>query len=333
MGCASSNSSSIDLSNSNKTKDSGRKKHIISEKNEQIMLTLNEKLKGNDISSDIYKTTLLRLEKKDSTLTEIKLNNIITISQSNSNWVRFAAALMNNIYITDIELCNIKMKDEHCEILLPAFASCTRLHRLSVETNELTGSSIIAIAYMAEKHPTITELHIANQHRSVGIEAERQLANVLSHNLNIIRVSHAFVEKYVEVFVSKYISRNLDIGRQKRLLSSPKSTFTVEVDPYPFPRQGLADEDNVPMTIEVSRHINTNSNALKGSHKHSSTQQAALAVSRFDFITKNDLQIIIEKLENKDPNITGKQLIYYMIYKNMYTLLYSIFYIRLCICV
>jgi hypothetical protein len=116
------------------------------------------------------------------------------------------------------------------------------LTKLNVETNMLTGISIEAIAYMAEKHPSISELRISNQRMAVGIEAERALANALSQNTNIRKLSHCFRETFVATYVDKYLQRNLDLVRRVRnSTSDPNADRKSIVEslhkavPYPFP--------------------------------------------------------------------------------------------------
>ena len=109
---------------------------------------------------------------------------------------------------------------------------------------------------MAERHPTLRELRMDNQKMSVGIEAERAIANCLSQNTNIIRLSYTFREVFVSTYVNKYLQRNLDRVRQLRTgkliatstTSSPVPSTTTTAatttattnttttsTPYPYP--------------------------------------------------------------------------------------------------
>ena len=59
-----------------------------------------------------------------------------------------------------------------------------------------------------------------------GIEAERALANCLSQNTRLKKISHSFRENFVAVYVDKYLQRNLDLVRQQRVQHTINTTDT-----------------------------------------------------------------------------------------------------------
>lgn len=179
-----------------------------------------------------------RLTAKDPTLTVLEFNNSHLLAVKDENFELFAAVLKDNPYIVDIELCNVMMKDRHCVALMEALKTCTNLVILNIETNMLTGMGIEAVVAMAERHPTLKELRIDNQRMAVGIEAERAIANCLSQNINIIRLSYTFRETFVFTYVNKYLQRNLDHIRQLRTGKS----ISTEPTPLPYPHIQLESD-------------------------------------------------------------------------------------------
>ena len=179
-----------------------------------------------------------RLTAKDPTLTVLEFNNSNLLAVKDENFELFAAVLKDNPYIVDIELCNVMMKDRHCVALMEALRTCPNLFILNIETNMLTGTGIEAVVAMAERHPTLKELRIDNQRMAVGIEAERAIANCLSQNINIIRLSYTFRETFVFSYVNKYLQRNLDHIRQLRTGKS----INTEPTPLPYPHMQLESD-------------------------------------------------------------------------------------------
>eukprot|EP01036_Dinobryon_divergens_P026811 gene26811-35501_t len=179
-----------------------------------------------------------RLTAKDPTLTVLEFNNSNLLAVKDENFELFAAVLKDNPYIMDIELCNVMMKDRHCVALMEALKTCPNLVILNIETNMLTGMGIEAVVAMAERHPTLKELRIDNQRMAVGIEAERAIANCLSQNINIIRLSYTFRETFVFTYVNKYLQRNLDHIRQLRVGKS----ISTEPTPLPYPHIQLESD-------------------------------------------------------------------------------------------
>lgn len=193
-----------------------------------------------------------RLRRNDETLNEVDFCNTIIFTQKPHRFVELFAALYENKYVNKIDLVNISMKDSDCAVLVEALATCSSLQKLNIESNNLSSFGIELIADMAEKHPSIKELKVSNQRMAVGAEAERALTNCLSQNINIIKLSHTFREKFVGVYADKYIRRNLDLQRQK-LKASKAGTDDVSdsqvvlsmsppLDPYPFPKRDLPAE-------------------------------------------------------------------------------------------
>eukprot|EP01036_Dinobryon_divergens_P028652 gene28652-37633_t len=172
---------------------------------------------------------LERLVAKDPTLTVLEFNNSTLLASEEDNFENLASLLKDNCVIVDIQLCNVLMKDRHCLLLVDALKTCPNLAILSIETNMLTGTGIAAVAAMAERHPTLRELRMDNQKMAVGIDAERAIANCLSQNTNIIRLSYTFREVFVSTYVNKYLQRNLDRVRQIRTGKISSSTTTSPV--------------------------------------------------------------------------------------------------------
>lgn len=178
-----------------------------------------------------FQTILDRLEGKDDTLTEVDLNSSPLFSKSSEYYEQLAKALKSNRRVEKIEMANIAMDEIECEKFISVFASCTHLKKLNLESNHLPSASIEALALMAETHPALTELRLGSQ-KSVRTDrqGDKALANCLSQNFNIVKLTHKFHDKRIASYVAKCIKRNINYARPSNLLA-PRVP-----DTYPYPR-------------------------------------------------------------------------------------------------
>ena len=121
------------------------------------------------ITKNGFQILLDKLHSQDPTYTELIFNNNTLLSLHPSNFQQLADAItIHSIHLTNIELINVNIKDEHIHILIPAFTSCIHLLKLNIESNIISTNGIQCIAYMAETHVSLTELRIANQRLHIG---------------------------------------------------------------------------------------------------------------------------------------------------------------------
>ena len=183
-------------------------------------------------SNDDFESLLRRLQQNDNTLTVVSICDSVCVAKSDENFSLLANALIGNPYILSVKLANVNMKDRHCMHLSKAWETMSSLETLNVESNFLTGIGIEAIAAVAEHHPKLKHLYISNQRMSIGVAAERSLANCLSQNQTITTLSFNFRERFVQSYVERYLRRNKDI-QQARVW--PGSNLRNSKTAYPFP--------------------------------------------------------------------------------------------------
>ena len=208
--------------------------------NSQLNIMINEKHKPKQNLWEL----ISRLRCKDKNTTEVVICNSNMAKQKEDNLLRLFGALYGNEYIIHISLVNISMKDTDCMILVEVLRTCKSLQILNLESNSLSTWGIEMIADMAEDHPSLKELRVANQRMAVGAEAERALVNCLSQNKNITKLSHSFRDQFVAVLANRFIQRNLDLLRQKRKLLKSGSSDSVlsTLTPHPYPKREIPIE-------------------------------------------------------------------------------------------
>ena len=153
---------------------------------------------------------------------------------------KLAKGLKDNKYVTNVELANTAMKDSHCLEVVEALKTTKNLEKLNMESNVITGIGIKAIAAMIEKHPALKELRIENQKNVLGTPAERAVANALSQNWMILKLSFSCRDRSVGVWVDKFMQRNNDVIRRERI----KDNSEMEQVPYPFPVVDAPEDDS-----------------------------------------------------------------------------------------
>lgn len=157
----------------------------------------------------------------------------------------FADALRGNDRVISVSLKKINLDDIQCMMLLPALITCSKLKKLNVEGNLLTVIAINAVAYMAESHPSLSELYLRDQKDLAGLDAEKSLANMLSRNIRIILLSYEFHSRAVYEVADRFINRN------KELLKSQINDIPSSDYPYP----NVRTVGNVPISSRSSHRL------------------------------------------------------------------------------
>ena len=214
----------------------------------------------NESEYDLEKL-ISKLRHKDDSLSEVSICNSTIMTKREDTFLRLYASIFENEHLTNIQLVNVSIKDSHCTVLVEALLTCVSLEVLNLESNELSNSGIEVIADMAEHHPSLNELHIANQRLVVGIEGEKALVNCLSQNTKITKLTHSFKDKNAGKLAIKYIQRNLNILQELRqLLKTGKHTTTkLKPEPYPYPKKEIPSE----LKLKAQTKLNAMSYKLK----------------------------------------------------------------------
>ena len=131
---------------------------------------------------------LVRLRSKDTAFTHVNLNN--TPNLTSDDFQTLASALQHNKNITGIELSNVAMTDDQLKLILPSLQTCPQLQKLSIESNYLNFPGFLALAAFIEGSESLRELRIANQHSPSTKYMEKLIANALSQNFYVTKLSY-----------------------------------------------------------------------------------------------------------------------------------------------
>lgn len=197
-----------------------------------------------------FQTITDRLEGKDETLTEVDLNSSPLFSKSSEYYDQLVKALKSNRWIERLELANIGMDELELNKFISVFASCSHLKKLNLESNHLPCASIEALALMAETHPSLIELRLGSQKDvRTDKQSDKALANCLSRNFNIVKLTHKFHDKRIASYVAKCVKRNITYTRPSHSLAPRVS----EAYPYPRDRTSSQISDQSPKNSMVSQ--------------------------------------------------------------------------------
>ncbi|XP_051574844.1 tropomodulin-4-like isoform X3 [Myxocyprinus asiaticus] len=123
--------------------------------------------------------TLHCIQKNDSRLTEVNLNNIPAVAEM----------LQSN----------------------------TTLQSLNIESNFITAQGMMAIIKALGENSTLTEIKIDNQRHKLGDSVEMEIASMLENNPSIIKIGYHFTQQGPRARAAIAITRNNDILRLQRV--------------------------------------------------------------------------------------------------------------------
>lgn len=157
---------------------------------------------------------LEQVKKNDSSLTDLNLNNVYNIQIS--TLIEFCEALKSNSTVTSFSIANTKANDEVAKACADMLAANTTLTSVNVETNFITTEGIILMLEPLRQNKTLIELRIANQRQKLANKAEECLMNVLEENTTIKKLGYTFSCAGPRHSCGSFITRNVDLARQKR---------------------------------------------------------------------------------------------------------------------
>ena len=221
-------------------------------------LTASGKARESSAEVAQFRVLVDKLIDNDTTATAVSFRNSSLFMQPLEEYFDLLCrGLTRNISVTKLELIQVSIQDVQIEQLCKAISSCVNLKVLNLEENNLTTAGIMAVARMAEIHPSLHELRLGLQSAPIGIDGERALANALSQNTRITKLNFNFRDKNVTMYIDKFLHRNAEYEQRQRLslpegpvsptkakasipgfdLFSPtraNATGSFKGDPYPF---------------------------------------------------------------------------------------------------
>ncbi|KAG9334711.1 hypothetical protein JZ751_007246 [Albula glossodonta] len=167
--------------------------------------------------------TLQRIQKNDSGLKEVNLNNIKDIPIPTLKEI--FQALSSNTNVNSISIAATRSNDPVAMVsdLTPEYAVADMLQQnqtlksLNIESNFITGEGMLAIVKALAENTTLTEIKIDNQRQRLGDSVEMEIATMLESNPTITKFGYHFNQQGPRARAAIAITRNNDLLRQNRV--------------------------------------------------------------------------------------------------------------------
>uniref|UniRef100_A0A5S6QBI1 Tropomodulin n=1 Tax=Trichuris muris TaxID=70415 RepID=A0A5S6QBI1_TRIMR len=156
-----------------------------------------------------------RLRANDSSLTEVNLNNMKSLSREELRGLIEAAACSDHLQV--LKLANTALVDSDAAGLVDLVTRSSTLKNLNVESNFLSGEFLVALLRAANVNQTLVEIHAENQRALVlGNQVEMDLARAVEENGSLLRVGITFNMMEARYRVSDALEKNYERVRLRR---------------------------------------------------------------------------------------------------------------------
>ncbi|XP_066539941.1 tropomodulin-4 [Hoplias malabaricus] len=180
------------------------------------------------VKPDVYKTypdeppnntnvedTLHRIQKNDSSLTEVNLNNIPDIPIPTLKEI--SHAMKRNTHVLSLSIVNTRSNDPVAYAIAEMLTENTSLQSLNIESNFITAAGMMAIIKALSQNSTLYEIKIDNQRQKLGDSVEMEIASMLENNPSILKIGYHFTQQGPRARAAMAITRNNDYFRQQRV--------------------------------------------------------------------------------------------------------------------
>ncbi|CDW54403.1 tropomodulin family protein [Trichuris trichiura] len=152
-----------------------------------------------------------RLRANDSSLTEVNVNNMKSLSREELRALIEAAACSDHLQV--LKLANTALLDSDAAGLVELLTRSSSLKNLNVESNFLSGEFLVALLRAANVNQTLVEIHAENQRALVlGNQVEMDLARAVEENGTLLRVGITFNMMEARYRVSDALEKNYERG-------------------------------------------------------------------------------------------------------------------------
>ncbi|KAI1902315.1 hypothetical protein AGOR_G00043500 [Albula goreensis] len=159
--------------------------------------------------------TLQRIQKNDSGLKEVNLNNIKDIPIPTLKEI--FQALSSNTNVHSISIAATRSNDPVAMAVAEMLQENQTLKSLNIESNFITGEGMLAIVKALAENTTLTEIKIDNQRQRLGDSVEMEIATMLESNPTITKFGYHFNQQGPRARAAIAITRNNDLLRQNRV--------------------------------------------------------------------------------------------------------------------
>jgi hypothetical protein len=171
-----------------------------------------------DPTNDVKPQEVLeKLQKNDSELKEVNLNNICGISEQ--LFCDIFNALKNNDKCVKFSACNCDLSDLAVSTLCAVLEENSEVKSLSIENNRVSPDAVADLfESIASSNNGLLELRCAAQaQEAMGLRVEERIANAICKNPRIMKAGITLEFKEVITRVSKHMIANMDKLRTNRL--------------------------------------------------------------------------------------------------------------------
>ncbi|MFT7811243.1 tropomodulin-4 [Arapaima gigas] len=158
--------------------------------------------------------TLRKIEKNDSGMTDVNLNNIKDIPIQTLKEI--FDAMKSNTKVKSLSIAATRSNDPVATAIARMLESNKTLESLNIESNFITSEGMMAIVKAMVQNTTLKELKIDNQRQKLGDSVEMEIAAMLENNSSIVKFGYHFTQQGPRARAAMAITRNNDIFRQKR---------------------------------------------------------------------------------------------------------------------
>ncbi|KAG9276592.1 tropomodulin-4 [Astyanax mexicanus] len=159
--------------------------------------------------------TLRRIQKNDSGLTDVNLNNIPDIPIPTLKEI--FNGMKRNTHVLSLSIVATRSNDPVAFAAAEMLAANSTLQSLNIESNFITATGMMAIIKALAKNNTLAEIKIDNQRQKLGDSVEMEIASMLEKNPSILKIGYHFTQQGPRARAAIAITRNNDYFRQQRV--------------------------------------------------------------------------------------------------------------------
>ncbi|TRY90425.1 hypothetical protein DNTS_018921 [Danionella cerebrum] len=159
--------------------------------------------------------TLRCIQKNDSRVTEVNLNNIPDIPIPTLKEI--FEGMKRNTHVVSLSIAGTRSNDPVAYAVAEMLQSNKTLQSLNIESNFITAQGMMAIIKALGENNSVCEIKIDNQRQKLGDSVEMEIAAMLEKNPSIIKFGYHFTQQGPRARAAIAITRNNDVFRQQRV--------------------------------------------------------------------------------------------------------------------
>nr|XP_029717629.1 tropomodulin-1 isoform X4 [Aedes albopictus] len=196
--------------------------------------------------------TIKRIKDDDSSLVDVNLNNIKTISDE--QYEKMFEALQSNTHLEVLSLTNVGLTDRTALLLAAAIERNHTLRVLNVETNFISPPVIVTLVKSLLTQMTIEEFRASNQRSQVlGNKIEMEITDLVEKNTTLLRLGLHLEFNDARHRVAAHLQRNIDRNDPQHCHPIPYYRYLTVPPPIRSKRssaeRSVSKEPSIPKSI------------------------------------------------------------------------------------